>query len=193
MVVDFSRIDSRERPVLILKNTTGTPIGTLGYAKNIAADIKFNETSLLEFEIPAYVNGKNTPFYDSVIGLRVIDIEEIGQFILVNPSEVGDGVKKIKSCRAYSLEYEFTFKKITLENATYNFWNPAIPDGTVLGEILKIMPSWNVGHIDSSLIAKHTAPVCLSMVTVICSVVMTTEGSTSRIWNSAPVGSRTTE
>ena len=40
MVVDFSKIDLREPPMLILKNTTDVPIGVLGYAMNITADIK---------------------------------------------------------------------------------------------------------------------------------------------------------
>ena len=36
MVVDFSKLDLREPPTLILKNTTGTPIGVLGYAMHIS-------------------------------------------------------------------------------------------------------------------------------------------------------------
>ena len=45
MVVDFSKIDLREPPMLILKNTTDVPIGVLGYAMNITADIKENHAS----------------------------------------------------------------------------------------------------------------------------------------------------
>ena len=45
MVVDFSKLDLQEQPVLILKNTAGVPIGTLGSAMNITADIKYNESS----------------------------------------------------------------------------------------------------------------------------------------------------
>lgn len=155
IVVDFSKIDLREQPVLILKNSSGKPIGTLGYALDISLDIKYNETSVLEFSIPERVDGVSIPYYDSVIGMRIVEIEDIGQFILINPSEIGDGVKKVKSCKGYSLEYEFTFKKITLENATYNFWNPTAPGGTLLGAILELMPSWRVGTVDSSLIGKY--------------------------------------
>lgn len=32
MVVDFSKLDFQEQPVLILKNTTGTPIGVFGFS-----------------------------------------------------------------------------------------------------------------------------------------------------------------
>lgn len=155
MVVDFSKVDLRERPVLILLDTADKPIGTLGKATNIAADIKYNETSVLTFDIAAEVDGEPTPHYDAVRGFRTVDLQSIGRFILMNPEEKDDGVKQMKSCKAYSLEYEFTLKKITLDNATYNFWNPVAPEGTLLGIILEKMPSWKVGHIDSALIGKY--------------------------------------
>ncbi len=155
MVVDFSKIDLSERPVLILKNVTGVPIGVLGYATNITADIKYDETSTIEFDIPAGVDNEPTPHYDSVIGMRIVELQDVGQFVLINPKETGDGVKKIKSCTGYSLEYEFTFKKITLESATYNFWNPTTPDSTLLGIILEMMPSWSVGDVDEGLVGKY--------------------------------------
>lgn len=155
MVVDFSKLDFQERPIFVLKNTFGSPIGTLGSAMDVAADIKFNETSVLEFIIPAQIDGVATPHYESAIGMRIIEWEDIGQFILMNPKEVNDGVKKQKQCKAYSLEYEFTFKKLSLAEATYNFWNPTMPDGTLLQIILDLMPSWSVGRIDSELVGKY--------------------------------------
>lgn len=155
MVVNFSKVDLREQPVLILLNTEDKPIGTLGKATNIAADIKYNETSALSFDIAAEVDGEPTPYYEAVRGFREVDLQGVGRFILMNPEEVDDGIKRIKSCKAYSLEYEFALKKITLEKATYNFWNPVMPNETLLGIILEIMPSWKVGHVDSSLVGKY--------------------------------------
>lgn len=155
MVVDFSNINMQEKPTLILKNASDVPIGTLGAAYNVSADIKYNETSSLEFTIPAHFDGVETPCYNAVIGMRIIDLQGVGQFILMNPKEAGDGIKCVKSCKAYSLEYEFTFKKITLQNGTYNFWNPAAPSGTILGMILELMPSWSPGEIDSALVGKY--------------------------------------
>ena len=155
MIVDFSEVDIHEQPILILKNTSGSPIGVLGAVSNVAVDIKYNEVSTLDFNLPAYTDGVEVPNYNGAIGMRIIDLQDIGQFILMNPKETGDGIKRIKACKAYSLEYEFTFKKITLENGTYNFWNPVSPSGTILGIILELMPSWSVGTVDSSLIGKY--------------------------------------
>lgn len=155
MVVDFSKIDLQQAPVLILKNTSEIPIGVLGYAYNVTPDIKYNETSVLEFTVPYSSDGEKVPFYDDIFGMRIVELQDVGQFILVNPKESGDGIKKYKTCKAYSLEYEFTFKKLTLEKGTYNFWNPVASESSILGIILELMPSWKVGQIDSSLIGKY--------------------------------------
>ena len=101
MVVDFSKIDLHETPILTLKNIAGTELQTLGYAKNVAASLHFNEISELTFELPEFVDGVKTPHYDDVVGMRLIDLAGVGQFKLVNPSESKDGVKTIKSCKAY--------------------------------------------------------------------------------------------
>lgn len=155
MVVNFSALDFKERPTLILKNAGGTPLGVLGYANNISGDLKYNETSTIEFALPAYVDGEAVPYYDDVVGMRIIELVGIGQFTLVNPSETDDGVQKIKSCKAYSLEYEFVYKKITLPDGTYKLWDYANPDGTLLGMIMELMPSWSVGKISDSLYNKY--------------------------------------
>lgn len=152
MVIDFSNIDYKNKPVLILRNLDGIAIQTLGYAFNIAAEFSYNEISTLTFDLPKQIDGINTPHYDDVVGMRIIDLHNVGQFILINPSEESDGVKTVKSCTAYSLEYEFAKKTITLESGTYNFWNPLSPDDTILGRILERMPDWSVGKVDSDLI-----------------------------------------
>ena len=150
MVVDFSALDFKERPTLVLRNMDGTPIQPLAYAFDVKAKLMYNEVSELSFELPAYVDGKKTPHYDDVVGMRIVDWIGIGQFILVNPSRKNDGVSEIKSCTAYSLEYELNYKKIYISEGTYNLWNPVAPEGTVIGMILEDMPSWHAS-VDESL------------------------------------------
>lgn len=147
------------KPVLILRNLDGTAIQTLGYAFNVQAEFAYNEVSTVTFDLPEHVNGEKTPHYDDVVGMRIIELRnngnKIGQFVLVDPETSSDGVTTIKSCQAYSLEYEFAKKTITLEEGTYNFWDPMTPDDTILGRILEKLPSWSVGNVDSSLIGKY--------------------------------------
>lgn len=151
MVVDFSKLNLKDDQCLVLKNLDGTPIQVLGYAKHITAKLHYNETSELEFELPSCVNGEATPHYDDVVGMRVIDWVDVGQFILINPSKTNDGVQEIKKCRAYSLEYELTFKTIFFQEGTYEFYNPTNSTNTIIGFILEEFPDWSVGTIDSDL------------------------------------------
>lgn len=155
MIVDFSKIDLREPPVLILKNIDGTEIQTLGYALNVAPELHFNEISQITFDLPATVDGVKTPHYDDVVGMRLIDLVGVGQFKLVDPTESKDGVKTIKSCKAYSLEYEFVEKKIALEEDTYELTDGLDEKDTILGIILEKLPSWRKGTVSPALVGKY--------------------------------------
>lgn len=156
MIIDFSDIGViKEQPTLVLCNADGSAIQTLGYAFNLKVELCYNEVSTVTFDIPAYVDGEKTPHYDDISGMRIINMVGWGRFILTNPSVNDDGIKEIKSCKAYSLEYELTYKKVYFSEATYNFWNPLSPDGTVLGMIANDLPSWTVGTVDSDLIGKY--------------------------------------
>lgn len=155
MVIDFSTLNIKERPMLVLRNLDGTPIQVLGYAYNVEAEIFYNEMSSLKFDLPELVDGVKTPGYDDVIGTRIVDLIGYGQFILIDPKVDKDGVCEIKSCKAYSLEYELTYKKLSLEEGTYNFWNPFSREGTIIDIILSYLPSWSVGEIDDILIGRY--------------------------------------
>lgn len=155
MIVDFAKFDMKERPTLILKNANCVPLGVLGYAYNISIDLCYNETSSIEFDLPAWADGSEVPYYDDVIGLQIVELKGIGQFTLVNPNETGDGVTKVKTCKGYSLEYEFAYKKLTLPEDTYNFYSLTDNTNTLMGIILEKMPSWSIGSVDDSLIDKY--------------------------------------
>lgn len=155
MVINFSKLNFRKRPNFIIRNFDGKAIGVLGHIIKPEAIIRYRDFSEISFTYPSHVNGKKLSEYDLLTGMRIIDVEGFGQFILHNPAENDNGVKSSKSCSGYSLEYEFTNKSISLEEGTYNFWNPFAPDSTILGIILSKMPSWSLGTVSSSLIGKY--------------------------------------
>lgn len=155
MVVDFSRINIRERPKFILKSLDDKPLSYLGFALEPTLSLCYNEISQLQFDYPSYVDGKKTDAYNLLVGMRLIDIQGYGQFVLMNPVTEDDGITAKKSCKAYSLEFEFTYKNISLEDGTYNFWNPVAPQSTILGMIMEDMPSWSVGYVSPSLVGKY--------------------------------------
>lgn len=155
MVINFSKLNFRKRPNFIIRNFDGKAIGVLGHIIKPEAIIRYRDFSEISFTYPSHVNGEKLSEYDLLTGMRIIDVEGFGQFILHNPEENDNGVKSSKSCSGYSLEYEFTNKSISLEEGTYNFWNPFTPDSTILGIILSEMPSWSLGTVSSSLIGKY--------------------------------------
>lgn len=155
MVINFSKLNFRKRPNFIIRNFDGKAIGVLGHIIKPEAIIRYRDFSEISFTYPSHVNGGKLSEYDLLTGMRIIDVEGFGQFILHNPAENDNGVKSSKSCSGYSLEYEFTNKSISLEEGTYNFWNPFAPDSTILGIILSEMPSWSLGTVSSSLIGKY--------------------------------------
>ena len=155
MLIDFSKLDMREAPVLLLSQADGTPIQSLGYAMNIQTEFHCNEISVITFDLPKQTQDGPTPGYDQVVGMQYVQWPGIGLFILMEPKTTNEGVVEMKSCTLYSSEYEFTYKTITLENSAYNFWNPAAPDDTLIGRVLERMPSWSVGEIDEALIGRY--------------------------------------
>ena len=155
MLIDFSKLDMCEAPVLLLSQADGTPIQPLGCAMNIQTEFHCNEVSVITFDLPKQTQDGPTPGYDKVVGMQYVQWPGIGLFILMEPKTTNEGIVEMKSCTLYSSEYEFTYKTIALENSAYNFWNPAAPDDTLIGRILERMPSWSVGEIDEALIGRY--------------------------------------
>lgn len=155
MVVNFSKINFNQRPTLKLQTAGDVTIGVLGYAKNIECELKYNELSTITFELPAFVDGKMTPGYQDVVGRRIIQLDNLMRFVLLNPTESGNGVSLQKVCTAKSLEYEFVDKRISLPKDTYKFWDALQPADTFLGMVMERMPSWTVGTVSQTLMNKY--------------------------------------
>lgn len=155
MVIDLSTVDPRERPVLVLETIGGKIIAPLMTAVDIKLELNYNEASKLSFKISQSVDGIATPGYDQIAGMNVIDVQGYGRFILVKPSVAADGATEIKSCSAYSLEYEMSYKNITVANGTYRLWDELDSSGTLLGMICQKMTSWTVASVDPILLTRY--------------------------------------
>lgn len=155
MVIDFSKISLEQRPKFILRNLDDTAIGFLTNILNPSGKFCYNDVSEISFEYPAQIDGERLPEYDLLTGMRIVDVKGYGQFLLRNPEETNDGIIKKKKCTGYSLEYEFTNKTISLDEGTYNFWNPSSPDSTILSIILSEVKSWSVGDVSDDLVGKY--------------------------------------
>ena len=113
----------------------------------------------MEFSIPAYYIDSETNdyvktyLYDDVIGKKLLLIEPYGWFRIVNPVILNDGIKEIKTIKAFSLEDELNDCTISSWEGTfplYNLTNPNDPD-TVFGMIKALKPSWNIGYVSPTI------------------------------------------
>ena len=159
MLIDFSTIShdyygNVEQPVVTLKTPHGAVISTIP-AMNISLICRFNDVSEATFDVPAYVDGEKTFNYDEITGLRLVEIGDFGDFVLINPERNNEGgIKEIKSCTAYSLEYVFNYKKVDIGSGTYNFCNPVDNTDTIMGMIVEAVPDWSIGEVDDELIGR---------------------------------------
>jgi hypothetical protein len=155
MIVNFDLFNRPERPELILSNPNKSYISPLENAFNINLDLKFNDISELSFEIPYKKDNIITPFYDQIIGKKLILFKNITWFKIYEVNTIGDGIKETKQVKAYSLEVEIAQKKITAFNGTFKFYDTISPSGTLMYEIVSMLKGWTLGSIDSSLWDKY--------------------------------------
>ena len=160
MQVDFSkltrdRFSCIESPTLILMNKSGLMLGPLAFYHSLKMELKYNELSEVTFELPAWVDGNATPLYNDVVGEKLIRIDPFGIFVISNPTVSGDGLQEIKSCTAYSLEYELAGKQVTFGAGTYPLYDPLGQQDTVLSMVLERTRHWKVGSVPASLYGKY--------------------------------------
>ena len=156
--IQFDKYDRIETPTLVLKHMDSRVISTIGAYHSLSATFRYNDVSEISFEVPAKIEieGKlvDNPYYDEVLGMRLVNVEPFGDFILSNPQVSNDGLKESKACKAYSLEYAFNKKQINMPTGTYNFYNPADNADTIMTIITEIVPDWSIGEVDRDLIGR---------------------------------------
>lgn len=160
MYLDYSKLefdiyDRPDVPELELRTLSNEIIGTLPRVSNLKFNIKFSEPSEISFDIPKQSDGIPTPFYDDVVGYKLIYTKHYGIYVIMNPSLEADGISDVKQIKGYSLEKTLDAKKFFLEEGTFNFWNPASPTDTVIGRILEIATGWSVGYVSPTLIGRY--------------------------------------
>ena len=100
MIVNFKDIKhdfygNIEHPVLMIKRPDGRVISTISNYYGLKTKFRYNDVSEIEFTVPAYHDGEKNNGFDEVSGTRLVEVEPFGDFVLVNPNEENDGIKKI--------------------------------------------------------------------------------------------------
>ena len=170
------------KPRFFLCETDKTKICQLD-TTNTSGVFKFNSCSELSFDVARIYNDINNgevkinPFYDRIEALRLVYVEGFGYFELQGPKLIGDGIKEIKSCNAYSLEYTLAQKyledfyvntgKVDSVEVIYadeiygskandnivpvRLYNPNNKRLSLLHLVLEKIYGWKINYVDSSL------------------------------------------
>lgn len=144
-----------EAPVLQLLRPHGSMIGPLGHYFGLDAKLKFNETSEVSFQYPRMADRKRTPLFDKLVPGKLIQMDPYGVFVVAKVVESGEGDRCVHEVTAYSREYEFAGKQVVFAAGTYNFWNPADAENSMLGILLSYIRNWKIGSVSPSLIGRY--------------------------------------
>lgn len=157
MNIQFDKLGMLDRPNIYVCNPNKSKISSIGktiYETSLI--LRFNSMSEFSFTAPEKLNtGEYFEAYNDIVSKRLILIDGIGYFLITSVTESNDGVRRVKNVSCYSLEAELNYKKINLLSGNYKFYDPISPDNTILGKIIKSIPSWSIGEIDSSLWNKY--------------------------------------
>lgn len=152
--IEFDAYGNIEEPTLSLKYMDGRMCSSIGTYMNFLTIFRYNDVSEISFEVPAYNNGEKIPYYDDILGFKLVEFLPFGDFIIASVKKDGDGIKETKTVKAYSLEYAFNFKTANIPKGTYNFYNPVDNKDTIMNILIEFMPDWKIGSVDRELIGR---------------------------------------
>lgn len=166
----FNILGDYEYPELSILNPDGTELCSVSNYINLKTDLKFNNTSVLSFDIYEYDNKGKNPCYDLIQVKRKIDAgENLGKYIITNVSKsssgeilknddapLGDNPNDIvykKTVTCFDLGHEFTYKTVYVDG-TRKFYSAEDGSG-LLNELVALVPSWSIGYVTPDLWNKY--------------------------------------
>jgi len=145
--------------LFILCNPNGDELKIIDHREE-SLEIWLNDIWTLNFTVDNLNKDSSdyNDYYDLIVKDRIVKIQNIGEFIITDYSEVDNGTSKIKQVTCKSLEYELSNKIINyLECKAYKFYD-TIPEkisDTFLGIVMSKLPNWTIGNVDIELYSKY--------------------------------------
>ncbi|GIU69803.1 MAG: hypothetical protein KatS3mg002_1039 [Candidatus Woesearchaeota archaeon] len=152
-VFQFDYFNYQERPSFTLCNPNQDELYSINMIYDTKLSLRWNAQSEFSFKIPKFIDNQYIEAFDYVESKRLVKIENLGYFIIVEVEDEFDGSVPIKSVTCYSYETELINKKIILLSGTFRLFNPENPSDsdTIVGKILRDNPTWGVGVVDEDL------------------------------------------
>lgn len=175
MIINFNSLDLAVRPKISVHKLDLTMIGYVNYSK-----LKINPTfcNVSDTTFTVYENEK---YYDCIRKDMVLEIENLGRFVITDVNEEDDGNTKYKDVTANS--YEVVLNKTTLsykDNTVFKLWDAINPDkgieinenGVIVDDdnrnpqyiypqyptllyIIQQETGWTIAHVDSTLLNEY--------------------------------------
>ena len=150
MVINFDIFNNPKSPKISLHNMNGKKLDDLSYDYIKEVKISPNLIGVWNFSFTAFYNNETT-FYYKLRKKRLIKVENFGVFEILSCNETHEGDRKYKEVECQSIECAIERKDLTMLEGVYKFWNPMKPEGTLLGEIMNMLPNWSVGYVDEGV------------------------------------------
>ncbi len=144
--MDLSQLIKLKNKNLILENPDGASLGII-QARDITLSPRFNSIGTIQFTC----DRSNCEVYDLITTGRTILLQDVGRYIVENPSETSNGLSDSKTLTCRSFEYDINRKTIPYLNGTYQFYSMNSNDDTIVKRIFSYLPNWTLESVDSSL------------------------------------------
>jgi len=156
MKLSYDYNGSLEMPKMFLANPQKSYIGTIVGVEHLVITEKFNNINEISFDIYKNVNGEETPHYDKIVEKRLIEVQFIGWFQILNIEEKHDENSKegYKTVTCYSLENELVGKRASDLNGVFALCDYSDVSKSIL-HICTADTGWKIGHIDNELLSKY--------------------------------------
>ncbi|MGN0629061.1 MAG: hypothetical protein ACI4IW_05490 [Oscillospiraceae bacterium] len=156
MLVDFDKFGMAERPVLTLAYPQGKELGQLGSYKGLTYDPVLTSYATINFQYSYYgAEGAISHLYNDISSWMLIKVEGVGEFIITSCEEHETGAERYLDITASTSEVQMCHRKINLLNGTYKFYDLLNPEETLLGKIVKYIPTWKIGYVSTELMSKY--------------------------------------
>ena len=153
MYFSFDKFNRYEIPEMVLCNPNFDELAIIVPSAAFKIIPRFNAISELSFEIN---NGDDVPYFNLITKNRVIHVDGFGYWVIDSASVESEGFIERKSVHCFSYEYTLTMRNADIKAGTYNFYDIATPDDTLMGTIQRRCPSWKIGkNISNEFIGKY--------------------------------------
>lgn len=154
MIQKFDIFGIFETPNIWLCNPNKQRVGLIKTYTDQNVILRFNDMQEITFKVP-YIVGITDHIYDKVVQKRLLEIDNIGYFLINSVKEYDNGIERYREVTSYSLEAELQYRKINMVDGTYKFYDLINPENTLMNMIFDGQTNWTVGYIDPDLMNKY--------------------------------------